>query len=555
MNSGMTVLSLMVHRFKKAYLFFSIYMGVLVLLGLTPRSWVPEPLSAVLCLPFGLGLLMTVFGFVNFEADIASTASAYSPWLLRLPIKTRELALWPILAAATWGSLSWVIFAVLFVRPRGLDAPVWWPALMFMALALSMQAILWRPVKRGNIRLIFTMLLSTTIMLFGYIATQMQVRQGVICAIYAAIAVPSAAIAWWSLTLARTSTAGGIRSATDVKETIKVQQQTNFFKSPMAAQIWLEWRRQGKLLPLLTGLGFLAISLPMAAWQDKHIIGYTGKGQAILANIWLTTAFQFLPYIPLLFATVIGMGARVSDIRGTDGNYHLYYATRPLKSQDMVRAKMIAIAMGVAITALLTAVVMILWVSMPVTLSDGTIMTYFKATFARTFEREQWVAIAMIVVLFTAWTWRNQSVGAFVDYMPSREFAMLYPIAVTFIGVLAFTLFRTYNSELRDPKYAQAWSAVMAIALVIKIGSAIVIARKQIRLRPSSKSDILTTFAYWQGAGIVAAISVGLIVNWMHQDGTPSYMFHPTPEIMALMLVPLVRPLSSRLALELGRHR
>ncbi len=555
MNSGVMVVRLMVHRFRRIYFVFAVFLVAMVGVAQLPITLLPDWMAGILCVAFGFGLLTTVFGFVNFEADISSTASAFSPWLLRLPIKTRVLAFGPIAAAAMWAFVSWTLFTVGFLWQRRIHAPLIWPALMFVALALSMQAILWRPVRLGNVRLVLSLVLSTSILLFGSIAGQMGWNANVISEVYGCVACVSAVGAWWSLKLARTSASIRIKTPQTKTDGVTVVKQSTPFKSPRTAQFWLEWRRQGRLLPLLTGLALLALSIPLFVSQDKHVVGYTETHKAISVNIWMTTAIGFIPWIPLLFASVIGMGARPSDIRAADGNYHVYFATRPLPSQDMVRAKMLAIACGVAITAVMTLLVILLWICMPATIEGGQNVPYFSISYFKNASEIPWMAYSLTVITLIAWTWRNQTVGAFVDYMPSTKFAMVYPLAVTTIGAFAFALTESFHAELQETKNANIWIAAFVVGLVVKLSAAVFVSSKQLRLRPESKHSIWVTIAWWQVTGIVAAVIVGVIRANMHRTELPSYFVFPVPELAALMLVPLVRPLGARLALELGRHR
>ena len=110
MNQGATVLGLMVYRVRHTFGVFCVFQLLLIGIAKLAVHSLPVVVTQILCLPFGLGLLLTVFAFVNVEADLASSSSAYSPWLLRLPVKTSALAFWPIAAEATLAPLSWIIF-------------------------------------------------------------------------------------------------------------------------------------------------------------------------------------------------------------------------------------------------------------------------------------------------------------------------------------------------------------------------------------------------------------------------------------------------------------
>ena len=87
------------------------------------------------------------------------------------------------------------------------------------------------------------------------------------------------------------------------------------FTSAMAAQRWLEWRRQGRNLPIVTGIALTALSLPLL-WVADLQTEYFSDG--LVMNVYVVTAFNFLLWVPVLFSTVIGLGARRSEARGAD---------------------------------------------------------------------------------------------------------------------------------------------------------------------------------------------------------------------------------------------
>jgi len=552
-NQGAVVLGLMVHRLRPVYIAFSAYLLLLVGLARLPASWIPEAVAGMLCMPFGFGLLATVFGFVNVEADIAGTASAYSPWLLRLPVKTSTLAFWPIAAAAVWASASWIIFAGLFLIPRGIGAPLWWPAAMVAALALNLQAILWVPVRRGGVRLVVAIAMPMAIVLFGQIASAFDWSPVHVLESYLIVALASAVAASYGLTRARTSPSSGIRTSThafDGADLAKVKQTRKAFQTPQAAQFWLEWRRQGRVLPLLTLFGMVGMSIPLFFSGDNDFLQ---GSETTKVSIWMTTALPMLPWVPLLFATAIGMGARRSDMRGSEGVYHLYHATRPLQAIDMYRAKMKAIAAGVLITAVITLSTMLIWLWLPAVTTSGKV-PYVQILFG-SFRLREWSIMIGVIAVLIVWTWRNQAVGAFVDYLPSRPLATAYPLVVCFIGANMFVFFTANSNQIHWFRTLPVVSIFCAVLLVAKLAVAVGCAAKLVRLRPTSWPELKNSFAIWTLAASGAATSLGLIVSVLPKEEVFPYLQHPVAEMLGVLLVPLARPIVARIALEMGRHR
>lgn len=552
MNQGAVVLGLLVYRVRHTYAAFCVFLLLLIGIAHLPVHILPI-VTWLLCLPFGLGLLLTAFAFVNVEADMASTASAYSPWLLRLPVKTSALAFWPIAAAATWAPLSWIIFVEFYLHPLGIHFPAAWPAAAFAAFGLSLQAILWVPVKRGNVRLVLSIALPMAIALFGLMVAPFW-SQTLLLAIYLGVAAICAGCAWYGVIQARTAPAGGYQLSDSVgfgNDTAVILNTKKPFASPRAAQFWLEWRRQGRVLPIATGIAMIALSLPLVWHADMD---YFWGDRTVATNIWVSTAIPFLPWIPLLFATVIGMGLRKSDLRGTQGVYHVYYATRPVKSIELYYAKIKALTVGVLLAVAITGLTMLAWLCIPGLAKDGTTTPYIRIFFSNLSWRD-WLLLVGMGITVLAWTWRNQVVGAFVDYLSHKEWAVNYPVAVAISGGTMFSLAQTQSDFYHSKAAYLPVLVAVTIALLTKVGLALVLSRKLIALRPETKADLIRAFARWALVSAVAATVFGLIVAWAADDAFYPCYKNPINEIVAILLVPLARPIAARIALETGRHR
>ena len=554
MNTGAAVIGMTVHRFRRLYVGFSAYLLLLAILGHLPVQWLHPAVAMILCMPFAWGLLTTLFGFVNVEADIASTQSAYSPWLLRLPLRTWALAFWPIAAAATWASASWVIFAAFYLQPRGIAAPIWWPAAMFTALVLNLQAIMWAPVRHGALRLVIALAMPLSISLFGLFAATYGWTADRIAQIYVLVAIGSAFAAWVGLTRARTSPSARFHIGHEHRESeqsARIRHPRRPFKSPQSAQFWLEWRRQGRLLPLMTAFGLGAMSIPLFLSRD---MSFLPGSDTIKVNIWMSTALPILPWIPMLLATAIGMGARPSDVRGTDGVYHLYHATRPLGATDLYRAKMRSITAGILLTSAMTVATMLIWLWLPAETVNGVRRPYARMVFEG-FHAPEFALVAGIVVVLTSWAWRNQAVGAFVDYLPSRRLAGAYPVAVILIGATIFALCSSNGEALQAPSGVLIATVIVSVVLAAKIGVAIAFALRLHSLRAAIARDLIKALVGWALVAAAFSIAFGVIVYELPYSALPGYFHHPVPELLAILLVPLARPFAARIALELGRHR
>jgi hypothetical protein len=185
---------------------------------------------------------------------------------------------------------------------------------------------------------------------------------------------------------------------------------------------------------------------------------------------------------------------------------------------------------------------------------DGVPTPYIKIIFS-TWTWQEWRICLGVSAVLLAWTWRNQVVGAFVDYMSHNEWAIVYPVAVVVVGGLLFSLTQTQREFLQSPASFTVILIAVIIVLITKLGLALVLARKLISLRSEAKTDIARACAIWVAASATAATGFGLLIATADSSGFYPGLKNPVNEIIAILLVPLARPIAARIALETGRHR
>lgn len=543
------VLQVFVHRFRRLYLLVAAYLAVMIAIALLPKGTLPELVTALLLPPFFLGFFGTVAAFANAESDLASETSGYPPFLLRLPVRTSVLALFPMLGVVIWSGLLWLGVAGLYMRPLGMQVAVWWPVTLVAALGVSFQAILWMPVRFGAFRLAFAILLPSVSFVFGMWASADGWPPGQLAAIFSVEGLVAACIAVYGVQRARTT--GAMRSTTREKVYRDRAKVRPAFKSPFAAQVWLEWRKQGRLLPFITTMMLVLLSIPLFFQPYLYETDYNGY---IKVNPWLSSWIMALPWIPLLVATVLGMGASKSYLRSAEGRYHLYFATRPLSSADMIRAKYVSITLGVLTSWGILLLIVLGWLMFP-----AEDRTHSANTLAFALERQPpsfWSTTAGVIALLILCTWRNQIVGAFVDFTSFPSIRGIYATAVTVVGGIFYALLMTSNGFYESARNAPVLAAIFGCLLALKFGLSIWMGRRLVSVQPNESGRVRAALMMWP----VWALVFGSIAWWFaHHVGKDFYakavMTGWTPVLGTLLLIPLVRPMAARLAVELGRHR
>jgi hypothetical protein len=277
-------------------------------------------------------------------------------------------------------------------------------------------------------------------------------------------------------------------------------------------------------------------------------------GGYIKVNPWMISWLPSLPYIPLLVATILGMGAGRSYLRSPEGVYHLFFATRPLSSAALIRAKYKSISLGVGLSWIVVLLFVLLWLLFPA--DDGQRVAPAVAFLFERTAIKSWLTGSGLVALLILWTWRNQIVGAFADFAPVPSIRGIYATVVATSGGTIFGLLMSNETFLRDGSNARILGAILGGLLAIKLGLAIWTARRLIATRPEELRHVTVSFVAWPLLGAIFAAIATSFANEMVPNVSPrALLTAPVPALVALLLVPLVRPLAARLAVEMGRHR
>lgn len=556
MKNELTVLRLTIHRYRRLYGALALYALLLVGLGLAFGSALSPLWGVPLSIGYMVLLIFTLGAFANPDSDLAGDAPALPTYLLRLPVSTRTLALPPLVSSIVWPSAAWLVLALGFLRPIGIAVEVLWPAALLGAIGPSLMAVQWAPLRSGKLRLMLGLLAPVTLIALGiWFGDRQEYNPDWVTLFFAVFALVSCRVAYRGLATSRISESTRVRKPpkflTEYQRRRKVPDKP--FRSPLEAQRWLEWQRQGRILPILTGTTMALMSVPLLFERGLRYPTWDAP-EMLSPNIWVMTAFPFLFVVPLAFATVIGMGARPNDTKNSDGAYHLFFATRPARSEILVQAKNQAGIKSVLLTWGIVLGTILLWSLTPATLgsAEGPLWTLFLLSTSL----KQMAMYALGLVLLVAWTWRNLTVGSFADFLSTRFGKRFYGAAVIFNSLVLWAFGAMVAETQWTSLSAFMLELVMLTFLAVKVGFALEIARRITELRPSAKRDVRRVFRNWAAGGVVAAIGLGgfaqLAIEDLHLNGPSA---SPTAALFAgLILMPLGRALASRLALEVGRH-
>ncbi|MBW3622216.1 MAG: hypothetical protein KY468_02270 [Armatimonadetes bacterium] len=550
----------------------AIMLAYLTLLAIYVGSGTLSPLDET---AFVLAVLLPIFGsliyvltlFLPLEADVASPDSGYPSHMRVLPIRTMELALWPMFYGTLSISLLWVGIAALILEPLGMSHKlIIWPGAMLAALLACLQALSWFPLGVPYLRVILALLVLPVVLIAGINGYASGLPAATLTWSFL-LAIPFAfGIAYAGIARARRGEtfpwAGFTPSASAKKETLRRSLPSAFpafhpprpFASPAQAQLWMEWRRNGWNLPLAVGMTCLLLSLPF--FLD---LGVGDRGLEP-APSWLPDDFSSLRVsfmyriplvaliLPVVYAWIVGCGLRKSDTRRKDLTLNPFLTVRPIST-----AALVGIKLRMAAWSALTAWSILLlfeagWLfALPARSEAGEGSLLDLLVSHATLRNAATAGALLLFLLFL--TWRNQVENLGVDFTGRPWIVNGYPLVMALLISLAlyFTpMYLVQPSLFSD--FLRSLPRWAALALAIKLGLAGWAAAALWR-RGLLEGK---TLAFSMGAWLLAAVTlIGGGLRLLPEGGVS---FHSLM-LGALLFLPLARLSLAPLALAWNRHR
>lgn len=520
---------------------YMVVLAAIKLLGFGPVDAIevvpPDGRAAMLIAPlswmFFYYLAVCSYGFAG---DLAARQSIFPARMFSLPVRTEALVLGPMLhGTATVAAL--VYGAMLLARwPWGIETPFVWPALLAAVFLAWTQALMWMPYGLRGARVVITVLWLVVLDAVVLLAMHFKVSEPLMLAILA----PQLPLAYltachavararrgdvpdWRPRFMRTAAVGGTAPRRQAS-----------FASPARAQLWFEWRRQGRTLPALVG-----IVLPF----ELALFWIARDAPALLLELLLIALIT-----PPLLASFTGAAVSKANPDARDSRaMSPFIATRPLSSAALIGAKL-KMAMWSTLAAWLLVVV-----AVPLALVWSGNWPMVEARTTRLVEvvgMPRTIVFALLVLAgLMALTWKQLVQSLYIG-LSGREWIG----RATMIALLVFIVFiGPFVQWLVDNNSARTllWSslpAIFAVLVALKMLAAALVAARLAR------SGLLSDRALVGGAAIwvmVVFALYGVLVWLVFGPLIPQYFL----ALLAILAVPLARVSAAPLALAWNRHR
>lgn len=490
--------------------------------------------AAFAIVPFSTTFMyfIAVFTF-GMTGDLAARQSIYPARMFTMPVSTAALAGWPMLYGAATMATLWLIVRALARWPWQMELPVVWPAFMGAVVLAWMQVFTWMPYGVRGLRVItaVTVLVSldTTVILainyqwseaslIAFLAPQLPLAYLCACAVVARARrgeVPD-----WSISRSRAA---------------ENAQALGPFPSISAAQLWFEWRRHGRSLPVL-----VAIVAPFELFL--LFVGGYGSPWFVFEVLF---AVLLTPVLMAAFAaaTVSKANPFARDVYGISP----FNATKPMTSAEMIAAKL-KMAMWSTLAAWLVLLVA-MTIGFTWSGADSVLIGWADRFVDRVGLARAIVAAVIVLGGLISLTWTMLVQGLYIGLTGRQWLVRTIGVATLVFFMAIGPAFEWFADNVDAQRWLFDWWPLFPAALVaLKICAAIWIAIRLFSGHVVSDRALVMGAAVWL---VAVVILYAALAWWADTQFIPRYM----PALVAILAVPLVRVSAAPLALDWNRHR
>ena len=450
----------------------------------------------------------------------------------------------PMLCGAVTVVAVYVAWALVVFRPLGRELPIRWPATLLATGMACYQAVIWGLAGFRLTRLIVLSVVLSGLVAVGLAPEVLRDARGwqvepiltcilLICALAAYLLAVSVVDrqrhgrirgwGWWRAHWQRLEDS--------------LPRRTRPFISSERALEWVEWRRNGAVLPVCVAFTVLLIVGPIS------LLNGNDPGVTIRTLAWMIA-------LPVGLAAFVGQGFAKPDFWIGDLSLPTFTATRPITSGDLVMAKLKVAGLATLLTWCIVAALTVPW------LVFWCDVRYLKALWAILVTlytapvRLAILGIAPMAVMLL--TWRFMLIR-FPSGLSGRHRTYLAFTWAGSAGILAIALgiiWVAHEPSLISGRLQSALPWVpwgLALAFVAKTwtaGWSFHLAHERGLI---STRTAIAYIGFWLAATSLLALLAGLIfadISWLKH----------LLVLASLSVVPLARIGRSALALDRNRH-
>jgi len=488
--------------------------------------------------------LLMCFGYV--EADMRTVKVGFPGRLFHKPVSTARLVAVPMVCGGIVTLIVFLAWANWILRPLGAFAgfDLLWIGLVQLSLFWWLQAMGWSlPPMPG--RSLVILLAGIGHLLPGLMPQVFpELHPGWRWLLLGTLFVAAWTTAGVGLSLMRRGIWDDpprLMSLWKRLRPARSQATRKKFRSAFHAQLWLEWNRQGVLLPGMSGCIALVV-FPMIFLIQKKL-GDAGSGGA--------PELMVLPVVtlvlPMLLSGAVAPAMAKFDPLQPSGELPIYIAVRPMTNGGFVVVKLAMALLASALACLFTWTTGAFWM---VILGDGSFL-------AKTETSTPYGPVALVIgcvplmMLLVLLTWKNLVAGIGVGLTGRRWVSVLAGGGRMLLqaGFVVLVLMAKLNPELQETLLRWLPTALVAF-LVIKIAFAAFAFRCGLRRSTITAGAVGWIGGGWLLGGIFLAAYSALICQALGKT-----TFWPQIATAGFVMLPLADLAIAPLAIAWNRHR
>lgn len=299
-------------------------------------------------------------------------------------------------------------------------------------------------------------------------------------------------------------------------------------RSPMQAQIALDWSRQGKTVPIFAFI-LAPTFLYFNVLREARIAPYEHDGTMGISMLLLLALFSFCA----------GSTPRRGEIFRLDFGLQPFIVTKPVSSTQMAWSKLIVAGISSLVSWLLVAALFIFWMLVPLQ-NNGAFLKI--AGHRLSFDSPQETVFFVTAFLITlVLLWNTQSALFTTEVSGKRWLSVIY-----LFGVTATIILFLINHDIQ---HREIWLPLLAaLAIAAKLVIAGISAFRLVMRRETGWSQVIAIGSTW------VAVTLALVIAFLLS----------APEDMSdrglvaaciVIFVPLARIFAAPLTLAMNRHQ
>lgn len=527
------------------------WQGVTLGAGLCFAQWKRHGVSELLAVELTIASLSAFIGgylhllscFAYVEMDAAKVKVGYPGRLLLKPLRTFHLVLAPMLVGGLAVTTMLDILLAFVLKPLGF-LPAYdlcWISAVLLSFFWWMQALAWGlPLVRFRS---FVMVAAALIHLTVGVMPQLpfSISPAWQWGTLGALLVSAVSFAWIGLNLMRQGRGDGpsrISALWSGLRFARARTSRKKFRSAFAAQFWLEWQRQGGLLPGLSG-GMALVGFPFLFFVGFKWVGVDAPPPEVVLILMLIG--------PLLLSGMLGAALAKFDRLDSTRELPGYISVRPMTNGGLVMAKLAMALASSALTLLLSVAGFCLCQALA---GKGTLLS--KAGLVTPFGPVSYMTgCAPALLLLIIMTWKNLLAGIGSGLTGRLWIANLFGAwrGAAGMGFCALVLAAKLYEDFREALLH--WlTAILIVCLAAKIGVSIAAFAWGLRRNAITARAIGWMAGGWTVCGIFVAGYAGHVCNALNQPGLRIWV-----TLGAFLILPLADLAIAPLALAWNRHR